>query len=134
MFSRSQTESHFSFLLPVSYGKTKPSSRSVDITPVKRRPRHQAVPGGTENSLWFDILDLWTRSHSQSGLRERSTSPRFPSKNWPLSRASLQLTISNLCLELGCPTTNRRRTSPPACASGVEKVTVPPTSDECRHC
>ena len=96
--------------------------------------RHYAVPGGTENILWFAILDLWTRSLSQSGLRERSTSPRFPSKNWQLSRASLQLTISNLCLELGCPTTNRRRTSPPACASGVEKVTVPPTSNECRHC
>src|ERR1019366_44669 len=88
---------------------------------------------GTENDPRSVILDSWTRSHSQSGLLEQSASPRFPSKNWPLSRVSLRLTTSKLCLERGCPKTNQRRNSPQACASGVEKVPVPPTRNECRH-
>jgi len=121
-------------------GQRRCARRMVEMTRVYGRDSSRDTPstspgspGRTENALWFAILDLWTRSHSQSGLRERSASPRFPSKNWPLSRASLQLTTLKLCSARGCQKTNRRRTSPPACASGVEKVTAPPTRNERRH-
>ena len=73
------------------------------------------------------------KRHSQSSLPERIEAPRLPSRNWPLSRASLQLTTLGLGFVSRCAKTNRRRSSPQACASGVEREPVQPARNERRH-
>jgi hypothetical protein len=53
------------------------------------------------------MLDSWTIGHGLWGTPERTLPSRLRSRNWLLSRAFLQLTISNPCLGSRYRKTNR---------------------------
>ena len=47
--------------------------------------------------LTLVVPDSWTKERSQSNLPERIEARGLPSRNWPLSRAPLQLTTLRPC-------------------------------------